>query len=706
LCSIKLGLITPFLFIILIFGLLLQIGQSPLAIVNVNADKDCGKDCEDNRGSDNGSTKPADSVDKDSGDNSGDKGSGDNSGGKDCGKDCVSNGQGNDNGGGNGVTTPEPETTCPKADRGPNGICSHTESYFVPPRTGQTCPQGTSEIISNGKRFCSAEGSGQYQPCPEGTVFTQGLKCGTQNTNTANATANFAGIINNGTLTIKKLILTTKELIPDASYKIIPNPYTFNTPMFVHDNDKNDFNRTKGIVVLKNIPFSSYIIQEVPSTEQNYYVLHEARISINNWLPHPILNMVEDRNLGKPLLYNTTIPFQYIVALKDNVIDDPQLIADKLIAKGAKLLHIYKYAMKGFAVRIPNLKLLDEIANDPRIANIEQDKIGRIASSSSTILPETTQTIPTGLMRIDENVQSNSSQTIDHTQLIKEAQNSTGRGLVNADVAILDTGISQSHPDLSVYRNVTFVPGTTSGDDDNGHGSHVAGTVAAKDNSFGVVGVAPGARLWSIKVCDEQGHCPLSNQIKGLDFVTQHSDEIDVLNISIDTPLSTLLDRAVSRAVAAGVTVVASAGNSGRDAKFTSPAHNPDVISVSAIADSDGKCGGLGRPTIAGPDDTFANFSNFGPSVTIAAPGVDILSTYYGQEYGLESGTSMAAPHVTGYAAIYKSHHQSATPYEVRSALLSAADVPTTICDGKSHGYFASDKDTFREPLLYINNVK
>jgi subtilisin family serine protease len=112
----------------------------------------------------------------------------------------------------------------------------------------------------------------------------------------------------------------------------------------------------------------------------------------------------------------------------------------------------------------------------------------------------------------------------------------------------------------------------------------------------------------------------------------------------------------------------------------------------------------LGRLTIGGADDRFANFSNFGPSVDIAAPGVDILSTYYKQEYGLESGTSMAAPHVAGYVALYKSHHPLATATEVKSALLAAASIPTTLCDGKSHGYFSGDVDTFREPLLYINN--
>ena len=248
-----------------------------------------------------------------------------------------------------------------------------------------------------------------------------------------------------------------------------------------------------------------------------------------------------------------------------------------------------------------------------------------------------------------------------------------------------------------------FVAGTKIGDDDQGHGSHIAGIIAAKKNSLGILGIVPDARLWSVKVCDKIGNCPLSSQIQGVEYVTEHADEIDVVNISFENSHSPILDRAINQSVAAGLTYIVAAGNSGKDASLNSPASNPSVLTVSAIGDSDGKCGGVGRPTFIGEDDELASFSNFGPVVDIAAPGVDILTTYNGTEYAVKSGTSTAAPHVTGVAALYKATHPTASPYEVYQALITLASFPTTQCDGNGHGYFQGDKDGFSEPLLYVS---
>ena len=274
---------------------------------------------------------------------------------------------------------------------------------------------------------------------------------------------------------------------------------------------------------------------------------------------------------------------------------------------------------------------------------------------------------------------------------------------VDADIAILDTGIDLDHPDLNVYRNVSFVAGAESGDDDNGHGTHVAGIAAAKDNGEGVIGAAPGARLWSIKVCDSTGECKISNMIKGVEYITEHADEIDVVNISVETPLSPALNRAVSASIKAGVTYVVAAGNYGHDASSTSPASNPDAITVSAIADSDGKCGGTG-PSLKSQnatDDSFARFSNFGPSVTIAAPGVSILSTYLDGGYAVDSGTSMASPSVAGAAALIKAGNPEMSPKEVKKTLLESGSTPLTHCEGGPQGYFTGDPDDYKEPLLF-----
>jgi subtilisin len=104
---------------------------------------------------------------------------------------------------------------------------------------------------------------------------------------------------------------------------------------------------------------------------------------------------------------------------------------------------------------------------------------------------------------------------------------------VNVDIALLDTGIDLDHPDLlNVYNQISFVPGTQSADDDNGHGTHVTGIAAARDNNLGVVGVAPGARLWAVKVLDSNGQGLISDIIKGIDYLGQHASEVDVINMS------------------------------------------------------------------------------------------------------------------------------------------------------------------------------
>ena len=247
------------------------------------------------------------------------------------------------------------------------------------------------------------------------------------------------------------------------------------------------------------------------------------------------------------------------------------------------------------------------------------------------------------------------------------------------DIVIVDTGVSLTHPDLSVYRSLSFVDGNLSTnpdltDDKNGHGSHIAGIINAKDNGFGIVGIVPedNIRIWSMKVCGDDGICSISDQLKAIEYITNNADIIDIVNYSIENPYSKLFEQAISQSIKAGITYVAAAGNFGKNAtSTTSPASNPDVITVSAIGDSDGKCGGLG-PLLDGGrmmDDTFGNFSNFGPSIDIAAPGVDILSTFNGTAYGILTGTSMAAPHVTGLAGYLKTINPDASPDEIREMI-------------------------------------
>ncbi|MBI5599390.1 MAG: S8 family serine peptidase, partial [Deltaproteobacteria bacterium] len=299
---------------------------------------------------------------------------------------------------------------------------------------------------------------------------------------------------------------------------------------------------------------------------------------------------------------------------------------------------------------------------------------------------------------------------------------------VDVDIAIIDTGVSRYHPDLNFYRGITVSgAGKAGGDDDNGHGSHVAGTAAAIDNGIGVVGVAPGARLWSAKVLNKYGSGTMSGVIAGIDWVTQNANQIEVANMSLGAiGRSDALRLAIGRSVAAGVFYAVAAGNSGQDVYGSDgvfntyddfiPAAYPEVAAVSAMADSDGQSGGLGGATSWGADDTLAVFSNFSRSVTstnpaaspgaaidLAAPGVSIRSTWKGTGYNTISGTSMASPHVAGSAALYIAGHgkpvDASGVASVRQALIDLGS-PQSGPNG-----FSADKDTNPEPLLDAANL-
>ena len=374
------------------------------------------------------------------------------------------------------------------------------------------------------------------------------------------------------------------------------------------------------------------------------------------------------------------IPNDYIVVLKNNnFLSSVRSLAGEAKSEGAALGQIYDNALRGFSIKVPNVNVLKAIIKNPDVDYVQPDvKVKAFA-----------QSLPTGVNRVDGDLSSTKS--------------GDGRGVVNVDIGIMDTGIDLNHPDLNVYRQVTFVSGTSSGNDDNGHGTAVAGIAAAKDNSQGVVGLAPGARLWAIKVLDSNGIGSSSNIIKGIDYVTQHANEIDVVNLSFGAVgQNKALHSAIIKSVAAGVTYTAAAGNEAIDASSVFPASYPEVIAVSAIVDTDGKCGGIsGISTTVGKDDSFASFSNYGSVIDLAAPGVLIKTTAKGSSYITFSGTSVSTPHVTGAVALYKSEHTGASPSDIRNALSSLGSSHSKTCVGKGHGYFTGDRDKNAEPLLY-----
>ncbi len=257
-----------------------------------------------------------------------------------------------------------------------------------------------------------------------------------------------------------------------------------------------------------------------------------------------------------------------------------------------------------------------------------------------------------------------------HADLVWPGGN-TGAGV---DVAIIDTGIDSRHPDLAVVDGINYAgPPAQEGstdpaawNDGYGHGTHCAGIVAALNNGIGVVGVAPGTRLHAVKVLDDTGLGYTSDIIQGLQWCAKN--HVQVASMSLGGGGTTSLQQACDAAFAAGVLLVAAAGNSSGPVSF--PAAYPSVVAVSA---TDSK-------------DQLAYFSNFGPEIAVGAPGVDIYSTYKGGSYTTLSGTSMACPHVTGTAALVWAAG-AASNAAVRDTLTSTADDLGTVGRDPSFGY-------------------
>jgi hypothetical protein len=283
-------------------------------------------------------------------------------------------------------------------------------------------------------------------------------------------------------------------------------------------------------------------------------------------------------------------------------------------------------------------------------------------------------------------------------------------------VVILDSGITP-HPDLNIVNSTSFVPVNN---DDCGHGTHVAGIVGAKDRSANLIGVAPGVKLWSIKIIywhfnpfELRFDCygTSDNLAAGLRFIVQHADQIDIVNLSGGSNRNdTTIDDLTKEAVRRGVTFVTAAGNSAKDAKNVSPAHLSDVITVSAIVDSDGRCGNSGKNLTAADgslntDDSYAKFSNFGRAITIAAPGVHINSTWPDGSTKILDGTSQAAPQVAGAAALVKLTDPASSPAIVKERLLALSTLHSSICDGYARGYFMNNPNNPPEPLLYVETL-
>lgn len=359
---------------------------------------------------------------------------------------------------------------------------------------------------------------------------------------------------------------------------------------------------------------------------------------------------------GRAERADQAVPGSYIVVYRDAV-EQPGAKTRRLErAHGFAARFRYGQALKGFAARL-NERQLAALRGDPAVAFVTADRVvqaTRVPLAAGDRIPE-------GVRRIGA------------------ATTGEVSGASSVNVAVIDTGVDLSHPDLNAVSGRNCVTAGAPAQDDEGHGTHVAGTIGARNDGAGLVGVAPGTRIFAVKVLDAEGAGTWSQIICGIDWVTSTRSDADptndvaVANMSLGGPgtpvgacgtTTDAMHRAICSATAAGVTFVVAAGNDGWDFDYAQapdvPAAYPQVLTVTAMGDSDGLGGGTGAaPSCKSgeADDRYAAFSNFpataaGAQHAIAGPGVCVLSAAPGGGYATMSGTSMATPHVAGLMAL------------------------------------------------------
>jgi subtilisin family serine protease len=363
----------------------------------------------------------------------------------------------------------------------------------------------------------------------------------------------------------------------------------------------------------------------------------------------------------------------YIVVLKDGVVDPGAAALAQQSAYGFTASKVYRHAVNGYAATMTASQAQRVQANP----NVDFVTMGRTFQKPQEPMSAGTQKIPFWRQRI-AGTDSDVRRSLDN-----------GPHRINVNVAVIDSGIDATHPDLNVKGGVDCQSGSpvdvAHPVDVLGHGTFVAGVIGARNNGIGVVGTAPGTPLWSVRVVDNAGLISEESLICAIDWVTStrtddnEDNDIAVANISIagggpDTPNCGKgvdpMHYAICRSVRAGVTYAVAAGNAGVDFANTVPATYDEVLTATAIGDFDGKAGGKAAPKcgtqnwarFGQKDDRPAFFSNFATTPadkahTVAAPGMCILSTAPGG-YGVEDGTSFASPAVAGSVALCISQNE------------------------------------------------
>jgi subtilisin family serine protease len=405
---------------------------------------------------------------------------------------------------------------------------------------------------------------------------------------------------------------------------------------------------------------------------------------------------------ARPLAGQQGQPGRFFAELRS---DTPVPAVSRALARrtGIAVRHLLPRTLRGFAFD-GTATQASRLLQDPRVLRVSRDggvsaighgalpvfgaQLDAFAVSSSLPLAlriPNRQRIPLGVLRCGANRSSTAAINSQDTPL-------------NIDVAVLDTGIMSTHPDLNVVGGASVLGAGF--EDRNGHGTEMAGVIAARDNRIGVVGVAPGARLWGVKVLDDTGNGFWTDVAAGLEWVTERAGTIKIAGLSIGgaDDGAEVVERAIDACVRAGVTVVAAAGNSGLEVRDFVPARYEQVIAVSSLSDSNGRAGrSAGRFRVNGffeVDERFSTFSNFGPEIDLIAPGTLWHSTSL-TGYSVVSGTSPAAAAVAGGAALFLVRNPQATPAQVRDGLRAAG----------SRFEPRNDPDGVHEPALEVSGL-
>ena len=397
-----------------------------------------------------------------------------------------------------------------------------------------------------------------------------------------------------------------------------------------------------------------------------------------------------------------TITSPYVVVLQDSVVDVNATVNSLQSTLGFTPSFRYSSALKGFAANLTTQQVSDLTASSS-VRYVTADKTFTATGLVATAAGET---VPVGIRRIAASTSTQSHQ-------------SSG-----VNVAVLDTGIDLVNSDLNAVNGVNCITSTSTAADDNGHGTHVAGILGAKNSGTGVVGVAPATKLYAVKVLNAQKSGTLSQILCGINWVTANAAALNIKVASMSISGAGANDnncgntnndswhKAICSSIAKGVTYVAAAGNNGANFANYIPAAYPEVLTVTAMSDSDGVAGGLGAvPTCktGEKDDSYGVYSNYAVNATeqahtIAAPGTCVVSDKRGGGTAIYYGTSQAAPHVAGAVALCINDGglpgpcASLTPAQTIAKLRSDAAAansaftgdPLRAITGKYYGYLVS----------------